>query len=184
MRCQCSTMEEETDHTMDETVMSEVMDMYPPTWFVEYGVLKNEVVPYCGPNESYMNLSRLYADDQAFFRDLVADETLRKCFEKGGTTQPESKHFKTIEAALINRCTFARLQLTRIIRCELGFDIMDEKEKKHVAHDSYRELCQSMELLENWGTNTALELHEELDDDYQEAREFLKRVGEVLEEDE
>ena len=80
-----------------------------------------------------------------------------------------------LEATLVNRATFARLQLSRIIARELH--IFDGNEKKRVANDSYQELMQSMSLLEKWGTKTATEVHDDLLEEYEKARDLMNRVG-------
>jgi hypothetical protein len=165
---------------VEKEVKKEVMERYPRTWFVEYALLTEEKVALCVcvPDESYDNLCYLYDRDQTFFNDLVKDESLRQRFVQGNNDQSEqeSENFKTIVAALENRATFARHQLSRIIACAEML-IFDKNEAQRVARDSYQELLQSMNLFEAWGTPTAEELHDDLLANYEEARDLLKQVG-------
>ena len=157
----------------------DVMEIYPPTWFVEYDLLKREEMPFCGPHESYSHLHSLYQKDQMFFHELVGNAALRDCFLQrmgnNNNSDVDVPNKEKIEAALVNRATFASLQLSRILACELY--LFDDGEKKRVAHDSYQELFQSMNLLEEWGAETAMELHDDLLEMYEQARDLMKRVG-------
>ena len=131
-----------------------VMEIYPPTWSVKYDQLESEV-RFCGPDEHVKNSENLYERDRAFFRALVEDKGFRQCLLQGQEGDQTSEKGRQVEATLINRAKFASFQVSRAEKSEPY--IFDKEEKIRVAHDVFQKLLQSMNLLEDWGTDSATE---------------------------
>ena len=145
----------------DNEALERVLEVYRPLWYVEYAV--PEIVPGLGTDKELGQLDALYNKHQAFMAKLSTNANLLQHLKQGlkadvTVDDPANELDKEIEEALLNRAEFATCQLSRAIVMEPHLlQVMDREEKKRIVHDVYQELCQSMELLEAWGSKIALD---------------------------
>ena len=160
-----------------DEAMEQVVEVYLPIWYVEYEV--PEIVPRLRTYEKKDYLDALFDKDQEFVDKLLANPELLQRLQQGlheeSDSEPANLMDQTIEAALLNRAEFATCQLSRAVVTEPY--VVNADEKKSIVHAVFQELCQSVELLEAWGSEKTLESLKEKVESFSEVFRLRNLVG-------